>query len=131
MERVPFELDRISTQAGPQSLTLQYLGSATTRCGTFREEADILLSESSPWYAARLPIEVYPNPTSDLLTVRLPTASDSYDLAMYALSGQRLRTVHGVGERYTLSLAGLERRAYVLVVRHQGIPVGRVRVLVW
>ena len=130
VENVPFRLDKISTIAGPQSLKLQYLGSATTRCGSLREAADILLSEKSPRHAAPLPIEVYPNPTTDLLTVRLPTATDSYDLAVYALSGHRLRTVRGVGERYTLSLDGLERGAYFLVVSREGLAVGRVRVLV-
>ncbi len=130
VERVPFDLDDISTQAGPQSVVLQYLGSSTRRCGTYLEQDDILLSDETLSNFDGIPVEVYPNPTTDLLTVELPSAAGSYDLAVYSLSGQRLRAVRGVRNRYALSLGELPAGAYFLVVSGDGRPTARRRVIV-
>ncbi|PPK85225.1 putative secreted protein (Por secretion system target) [Neolewinella xylanilytica] len=130
VEDVPFHLDSINTQSGPQAVTLQYLGSDSHRCGTYLRQADILLSDKTPLGFDGIPIEIYPNPTSDQLTVTLPTSVGPYDLALYHISGRRLQTVRGVRDGHTLSLGDLPAGGYLLVVSDKGRPVARRRVMV-
>ena len=130
VERVPFHLDEISTQAGPQSVTLQYLGTDTLRCGSYQSQADILLSDKTPPDSEGMLFEVYPNPTSGVVTVKLPAGEGPYDLEIYSLAAQRLRTVRGIGNLQTLSLAELPAGTYFLVVGANGRPLTRRRVVV-
>ena len=111
-------------------MILQYLGSDTRRCGTYLEQDDILLSDHTPLGSGGIPVEVYPNPTTGSLIVKLPGYSGAYDLAVYNLSGRRLQAVGGVRERYTLALGDLPAGAYLLIVSGEGRPSVRRRVIV-
>lgn len=70
------------------------------------ETIDIVRLDSSTtaiaaWTAAS--VAVYPNPTQDRLTVRLPQAQPT-ELTLYTVTGQRLQTWHGQAQKMTLSL---------------------------
>ena len=130
VQGVPFYLDAISTQGGPRSVVLQYLGSDTRRCGTYLEQDDILLSDKTLSDADGIPVEVYPNPTTGTLTVKLSEEAGPYDLSVYNLSGQRMQTVRGVRKQHTLSLSELPAGAYLLVVNGEGHSLARRRVIV-
>ncbi|MGB3801673.1 MAG: T9SS type A sorting domain-containing protein [Lewinella sp.] len=129
VEHIPFHLDVMDTQGGRQSVILQYLGTDRQQCGTYVEQVDILLSDNNPPNADGLPIDVYPNPTADLLTVTFPGESGPYDLDLYSLSGRRLQMVGDVRDEHTLSLGKLPRGVYILVVKKNGHPVARRRVI--
>ncbi|WP_420458462.1 T9SS type A sorting domain-containing protein [Neolewinella sp.] len=130
VEGVPFDLDAISTMGGPRSVRLQYLGTDTRRCGTYLEQDDILLSDETLPVSDGLPIEVYPNPTNDQLIVEVPAETGPCDLAVYSLSGRRLRAVRDVRNQHILSLGELPAGAYLLVVSGEGRSLVRQRVIV-
>ncbi|WP_116105115.1 T9SS type A sorting domain-containing protein [Lewinella sp. IMCC34191] len=131
VERVPFHVDNIISQAGPQAIRLQYFGSEAYHCGIYLEAAEIIVSNAAPPVWDAIPVEVFPNPTTGALTVTLPDRVGAYDLTVYDLSGKQLRTVKEVRGRHTLSLDGVPSGAYFLVVRGAGGAVARRRVVVW
>ena len=130
VEGVPFDLDAISTMGGPRSVRLQYLGTDIRRCGTYLEQDDILLSDETLPVFDGIPIKVYPNPTNNQLIVNVPAETGPYDLAVYSLSGRRLRAVRDVRNQHTLSLGELPAGAYFLVVSGEGRLLVRRRVIV-
>ena len=59
---------------------------------------------------------VYPNPTTDQVTVLLPHPSMKYDAVLYDLKGRRLRAMLLSGMQTTISLSDLPKGVYLLTL---------------
>jgi hypothetical protein len=73
-------------------------------------------------------LRLYPNPTSDQLTVEIGTFSDR-TVALFELSGRMVLSQPLRSARETISLGHLPRGIYVVVLKHDGALVERKKLV--
>lgn len=61
--------------------------------------------------------QIFPNPSSDLIQVRLEQAQEKLRLKLYSVSGNQVLEVQGNGNEISASVAGLPSGNYVLMVQ--------------
>ncbi|MBN4071473.1 T9SS type A sorting domain-containing protein, partial [Crocinitomix catalasitica] len=59
-------------------------------------------------------IDVYPNPTSGNLQIRIAGIDDAIELTVVDIKGRIVRSVHSVPSTYTLNLSNLEKGIYFI-----------------
>lgn len=77
----------------------------------------------------RLSPKVYPNPGTGIFNLEMP-GLERFDVSVYSLNGQFIRTITDHGNHSTLNLSDLNNGTYLLIIKSNGKNLSSVKVTI-
>ncbi|MGB3799524.1 MAG: T9SS type A sorting domain-containing protein, partial [Lewinella sp.] len=127
---VPETVDTLLIGMYPERDFLRYLMNDQLECGEAYDFSDIILAVADFGPATRRQADLFPNPASNDFSVSPRAYPGPYELRMYSLSGSLILARAQLQGREQISLAGIPRGAYVVVVLAADGSVARNRLIV-